>query len=32
MSETQATLVVTAIPNPDAVEDMQTYLTRVTYT
>jgi len=29
MSETEATLVVTAIPNPDAMEDMQTYLTRV---
>ena len=29
MSETTATMVVTSIPNPDAMEDMQTYLTRV---
>ncbi len=29
MSKTEATLVVTAIPNPDAMEDMQTYLSRV---
>jgi uncharacterized protein (DUF1330 family) len=29
MSEMQATLVVTATPNPNAMEEMQTYLTRV---
>ena len=29
MSDTQATLVVTATPNPDGKEDMQTYLARV---
>ncbi|MDX8409434.1 MAG: DUF1330 domain-containing protein [Mariprofundales bacterium] len=29
MSESKATLVVTAIPNPEAMGDMQTYLTRV---
>ncbi|NOZ08699.1 MAG: DUF1330 domain-containing protein [FCB group bacterium] len=29
MSDTKATLVVTAIPNPEAMDDMQTYLKRV---
>jgi uncharacterized protein (DUF1330 family) len=29
MSEATATMVVTAIPNPEALNDMQTYLTRV---
>jgi len=29
MSEFQATLVVTATPNPEAMQDMQTYLTKV---
>ena len=29
MSESQANLVVTAIPNPEAMQDMQTYLAKV---
>lgn len=29
MSESQATLVVTATPNPEAMQDMQTYLQEV---